>query len=82
MSTDAYSPSELPPYLTDSEIDGICEGLKQKAAMVRYLRTVVKVPVERKPNGRPLVRRADWERREPVAQNDTPADGPNWSRAA
>jgi hypothetical protein len=48
---------------------------------------VLHVPVERKPNGRPLVRRADWERRHPAqaqaqAQNDATADGPNWSRAA
>lgn len=70
------------PYLSDDEIDGICAGLVQSAAKVRYLREVLKVPVERKPNGRPLVRRVDWERRQPEAQNDAPADGPNWSRAA
>lgn len=72
------------PYLTDAEIDGICDGLRQPAAKVRYLRDVLRVPVERKPNGRPLVRRADWERRRPegvLAQNDD-NDGPNWSRAA
>ena len=70
------------PYLSDDEIDGICAGLVQSAAKVRYFRDVLRVPVERKPNGRPLVRRADWERRQPAAQNDGPADGPNWSRAA
>lgn len=70
------------PYLTDDEIDGICAGLTQSAAKVRYLREVLHVPVERKPNGRPLVRRVDWDRLQPEAQNDTPADGPNWSRAA
>ncbi|HEY0953289.1 MAG TPA: hypothetical protein VGE36_00925 [Roseateles sp.] len=70
------------PFLTDEEIDGICAGLRQPAAMVRYLRTVVKVPVERKPNGRPLVRRTDWDRLNLQAQNDAPAEGPNWSRAA
>lgn len=71
------------PYLTDTEIDGICAGLTQSAAKVRYLRDVLRVPVERKPNGRPLVRRADWDRRHPAAaQNDAPGDGPNWSCAA
>ena len=70
------------PYLTDDEIDGICAGLIQSAAKIRYLRDVVRVPVERKPNGRPLVRRVDWERRQPAAQNDNPADGPKWSKAA
>ncbi len=66
------------PYLTDDEIDGICAGLTQSAAKVRYLRDVLRVPVERKPNGRPLVRRVDWER----AQNAKPANVPNWSRQA
>lgn len=70
------------PYLTDDEIDGICAGLTQSAAKVRYLREVLHVPVERKPNGRPLVRRVDWDRLHPEAQNDSAADGPNWSRAA
>lgn len=70
------------PYLTDEEIDGICAGLKQPAAMVRFIRDILRVPVERKPNGRPLVRRVDWERRAVQAQNDAPARGPKWSRAA
>jgi hypothetical protein len=56
------------PILTDAEIDEICAGLTQAAAKVRYLRDVLRVPVERKPNGRPLVRRADWERLQPAAQ--------------
>lgn len=70
------------PFLTDEEIDGICAGLTQSAAKIRYLREVVRVPVERKPNGRPLVRRVDWERRQPSAQNDSPARGPKWTVAA
>lgn len=46
--------------------------------MVSYLQRLG-VPVQRKPNGRPLVKRADWER----AQNSgKPANGPKWSRAA
>ncbi len=70
------------PFLSDDEIDGICAGLNQSAAKVRYIRDVLKVPVERKPNGRSLVRRVDWDRMQPQAQNDAPAEGPNWSRAA
>lgn len=69
------------PILTDAEIDEICAGLTQAAAKVRYLRQLG-VPVERKPNGRPLVRRVDWERRQPLAQNDAPTRGPKWSKAA
>lgn len=72
------------PILTDAEVDEICAGLVQAAAKVRYLRDVLRVPVERKPNGRPLVRRADWERRQiPTAQNDAPTRWqPKWSRPA
>lgn len=70
------------PILSDAEVDEICDGLTQAAAKVRYFREVLRVPVERKPNGRPLVRRVDWERRQQPAQNDTPTRGPKWSRAA
>jgi hypothetical protein len=65
-----------PAALTDDEVAAICAGLRQGAAMVRYLQRLG-VPVQRKPNGRPLVRRVDWER----AQNSKPANGPKWSRA-
>jgi succinate dehydrogenase/fumarate reductase flavoprotein subunit len=64
--------------LSDAEIDAICAGLRQGAAMVRYLQRLG-VPVQRKPNGRPLVRRSDWER---AAQNGKAANGPKWSKAA
>lgn len=70
----------LPATLTDDEIDAICAGLRQGAAMVRYLRRLG-VRVERKPNGRPLVRRCDWERQQ--EQNRSPAaNGPRWSKSA
>jgi hypothetical protein len=62
--------------LTDDEIDAICAGLCQSATKIRFLRRLG-VRVDRKPNGRPLVARADWESRQ--AQNDRPADtGPAW----
>lgn len=43
----------LPPYFTDAEVDDMCAGLTQPAAMVRYLRRLG-LKVDRKPNGRPL----------------------------
>lgn len=70
----------LTAALTDAEIDAICAPLVQGAAQARYLRDVLKLPVQRKPNGRPLVRRCDWERQQ--AQNQRPANGPRWSTAA
>lgn len=66
------------PYLTDDEVDGICAGLRQSAAMVRFLQGLG-LPVQRKPNGRPLVRRADFDRVQ--SQNARLAAGPKWSRA-
>ena len=48
------------PDLTDDEIAAICAGLRQPAAMVRYLQRLG-VQVARKPNGRPLVSRAHYE---------------------
>lgn len=71
------------PNLTDAEIDDICDGLTQSAAKVRYLRDVLGLAVQRKPNGRPLVRRADWDRRQPGTQAATsPTSGPRWSAPA
>jgi hypothetical protein len=49
----------LPPWLTDDEIHDICDGLTQNAAQVRYLRETLGLTVRIKPNGRPLVLRAD-----------------------
>ncbi len=68
----------MTPYLTDAEIESICRPRKQGAAQVRYLRDVLRLPVQRKPNGRPLVRRCDWGRE----QNQRLANGPKWSKAA
>ncbi|MVT28541.1 hypothetical protein GO496_08055 [Acidovorax citrulli] len=49
----------MEPDLSDDEIDRICAGLTQSAAKVRYLRTLG-LRVDRRPNGRPLVARAEW----------------------
>lgn len=58
-------------FYTDAEVEQLCDGLVQDAAKIRYLRDVLKLRVNRKPNGRPLA----W-RPEPVAaeaQNDAAA---------
>ena len=49
------------PWLSDAEIDDMCEGLATNAARVRYLRRQG-LTVTTKPNGRPLVMRAHAER--------------------
>lgn len=51
-----------PPYLTDEELDGICRPLRHHAARIRYIKDVLKIPVQRRPDGSPLVKRLDWER--------------------
>jgi hypothetical protein len=43
--------------LTDEEIDSMCQGLRQNAAKVGFLRALG-LHVDVKPNGRPLVSRA------------------------
>lgn len=75
------------PDLTDQQVDAICEGLTQNAAKVRYLRGLG-LRVDRRPNGRPLVARADWERvyaqrqqTEDAPGDEPPANGPRWRTA-
>jgi hypothetical protein len=71
-----------PAHLTDTEIAGICEPLVQPAAQVRFLRRLG-LPVERRPNGRPLVSRAAWERRMSGAEQVAAVGrgGPKWRKA-
>lgn len=71
----------LTPNLTDAEVDAICDGLKQSAAKVRYLRRLG-LTVNEKPNGRPLVNRKHYDE---VMGGVVAAEGnglaePNWSR--
>lgn len=54
--------------LPDEQIDSICNGLKQNAAKVRFLQRMG-LKVLRRPNGRPLVARLDWERLHGKQQN-------------
>lgn len=51
----------MTPWLSDEEIADLCDGLKQSAAQARYLRHLG-ITVREKPNGRPLVMRAEVER--------------------
>lgn len=48
------------PWLSDAEIDDMCDGLATNAARVRHLRRMG-LTVTTKPNGRPLVMRAHAE---------------------
>lgn len=68
------------PFLSDSEIASLCDGLQLPGAQCRYLARLGLL-VNRKPNGRPLVARSEFERvlgagRFGKAQNDASA-GPN-----
>lgn len=49
------------PWLTDAEIDELCDPLTQTAAMARFLQRQYKLTVTRKHNGRPLVMRDHFE---------------------
>lgn len=49
------------PFLSDPELQALCDGLEQPAAQLRYLRGLG-LHVERKPNGRPLLMRSELER--------------------
>jgi hypothetical protein len=49
------------PFLSDEEINKMCEPLEQPAAQIRFLKRLGLV-VNRKPNGRPLVARGEYER--------------------
>ncbi|OZI64590.1 DUF4224 domain-containing protein [Bordetella genomosp. 4] len=58
-----------PPYLTDEEIANICTPLTQPAAQMRHLKRLG-LNARAKPNGRPLVARADFDR---VMTSEQPA---------
>lgn len=73
------------PDMPDEDVDRICDGLVQNAAKVRFLKSLG-LHVDRRPNGRPLVSRAEWDARylkpmptEPA--NSAPANGPRWKKA-
>ena len=63
------------PFLTDPELAEICAPLTNGAAQVRFLERLG-LKVARKPNGRPLVARGEFERVMIVRQPETPQNGP------
>lgn len=69
-------------YLTDSEIADICAPLISPAAQVRYL-IKLGLLVKRKPNGKPLVARKEFERAmtnsAEISNDDTLSIQPNKS---
>lgn len=65
--------------LCDREIDKICDGLTQNAAKVRYLRRMG-LHVRQKPNGRPLVNRAHYDKVTSGVKESAVIE-PNWSMA-
>lgn len=78
----------MSPDLTNEEVDRICEGLTQNHAKRRYLRSLG-LRVECRPNGRPLVARAEWERclvgqqqRSAAQATNISSNGPKWRVAA
>jgi hypothetical protein len=59
--TSVESPGAMStPWLTDDEVDAMCDGLRQCAAKVKYLKSLG-LAVKQKPNGRPLVLRSNVE---------------------
>ncbi len=50
----------MTPWLAQSEIDDLCEPLKQHAAQIRYIRSLG-ITVTPKPSGAPLVIRSHFD---------------------
>lgn len=51
----------MTPYLTDDEIETITHPLKQAAARCKFIAREFGVLVRHKPNGQPIVGRAEYE---------------------
>lgn len=63
----------MTPWLSQAEVDDLCEPLKQSAAQIRYMRELG-LTVRTKPNGAPLVLRSHVEEvMNPSAKPATPA---------
>lgn len=69
------------PDLTQAEVDDICYPLVQKAAQVRYLRTVLRLTVDKRPDGSALVNRKHYDEVRGGARTAARRDveEPNWS---
>lgn len=70
-----------PPWLTDEELDDLCQPLTQAAAQIRFLRGLG-LTVKTKPNGAPLVIRSHFEQVMNPAGNQNPKGRPQPNRAA
>jgi hypothetical protein len=71
------------PDVSQDEINEICKPLRQYAAQIRYLRDVLKLQVERRPDGSPLVWRAHLEAKKGQAEPNgapTPDEQFNWTK--
>lgn len=70
------------PYLTDEEIADITEPLTQGAARIRFFQRIGCQKVEPKPNGQPLVWRAEYDaarRRVDEPANDGQTGKRDWT---
>lgn len=68
----------LPPWLLEWEIKDLCKGLVQSAAQIRYMKREYGLRVAgRKPDGSPLVMRADAEALGLAGKKPTGKRGPN-----
>jgi len=65
--------TRMTPWFPQDEIDDLCEPLTQHAAQIRFILSLG-VKVGKKPNGAPLVMRADFEAaRNPAGKKRPPA---------
>lgn len=62
----------MTPWLSQDEIDDLCEPLTQHAAQLRFIRRLG-LTVREKPNGAPLVMRAHFDAMMMPAQKSRPA---------
>jgi hypothetical protein len=75
----------MTPYLTDAEVEEITKPLTQGAARIRYFKSI-DCKVKLRPNGQPLVGRAEYEAVMTSRRNaqSLPAHGqviqPDWGR--
>lgn len=69
----------MSPDLTQDEVDAICKPLVQKAAQVRYLRSLG-LKVDRRPDGSALVNRRHYDTvRSGASNRQVREEEPNWS---
>lgn len=70
-----HAVAALPPFLTDDEIAEICQPLRMAAAQRRHLERLGLL-VKTRPDGKPLVGRAEFERVMTAAPPPTAAADP------